>query len=53
MTVQPVLEAWVEGIKKDMLQRQDIMFQMLRAEMMQARPPMGMGRAPYGLYPSF
>ena len=54
LTVQPaVLEAWVEGIKKDMLLRQELMFQMLRSEMLQARPPMGMGRAPHGLYPSY
>jgi len=30
LTVQPVLEAWVEGMKKDFLQRQELMFQMLR-----------------------
>ena len=53
LTVQPVLEAWVEGIKKDMLLRQELMFQMLRTEMLQARPPMGMGRSPHGLYPSY
>ena len=49
-TVQPVLEAWAESVKKDLLQRQDLMLQMLRMEM-QARPPLGRGA--YGLLPSF
>ena len=50
-TVQPVLEAWIESVKKDMLQKQDQMLQMLRMEMLQARPPLGRGA--YGLLPSF
>ena len=50
-TVQPVLEAWAEGLKKDLFQRQDLMLQMMRMEMLQARPPLGRGG--YGLLPSF
>ena len=50
-TVQPVLEAWIENVKKEMLQKQDLMLQMLRMEMLQARPPLGRGA--YGLLPSF
>ena len=50
-TVQPVLEAWAEGLKKDLFQRQDLMLQMMRMEMLQARPPLRRGG--YGLLPSF
>jgi hypothetical protein len=52
-TVQPVLEAWMESVKKDMVQKQDLMFQVLRMEMLQqSRPPL-VGRGAYGLLPSF
>ena len=51
-TVQPLLEAWLEGVKKEMAQKQELMLQMVRMEMMQARQPM-LGRAAYGLLPSF
>ena len=52
-TVQPALEAWMESVKKDMAQKQDLMFQVLRMEMLQqARPPL-VGRGAYGLLPSF
>ena len=52
-TVQPVLEAWMESVKKDMAQKQDLMFQVLRMEMLQqARPPL-VGRGAFGLLPSF
>ena len=51
-TVQPMLEAWMEGVKKEMIQKQELMFQMLRMEMMQPRAPM-LGRGAYGLLPSF
>ena len=50
-TVQPVLEAMMENVKKEMLQKQDFMLQMLRMEMLQARHPLGRGA--YGLLPSF
>ena len=50
-TVQPMLEAWLEGVKKEMAQKQELMFQMMRMEMMQARHPMGRGA--FGLLPSF
>ena len=50
-TVQPVLEAWIESVKRDMLQKQDQMLQMMRMEMLQARPPLVRGA--YGLLPSF
>jgi hypothetical protein len=50
-TVQPMLETLIESVKKDMLQKQDLMFQVLRMEMLQARPPLGRGA--YGLLPSF
>ena len=52
-TVQPMLEAWLEGVKKDLSQKQEIMFQMMRMEMLQARQPLIGGRGPYGLLPSF
>ena len=51
-TVQPMLEAWLENTKKEMAQKQEIMLQMLRMEMMQARAPM-LGRGAYGLHPSY
>ena len=51
-TVQPMLETWMESVRKDMLQKQDLMFQVMRMEMMQARTPM-LGRGPFGLLPSF
>lgn len=48
-TVQPLLEAWMESARKDMMQKQqELMLHML---MMQARPPM-LGRGAYGLLPS-
>ena len=50
-TVQPLLETWMENVKKDILQKQDLMFQVLRMEMLQARP--SLGRGAYGLLPSF
>ena len=50
-TVQPLLETWMESVRKDMLHKQDLMFQVLRMEMLQARPPLGRGA--YGLLPSF
>ena len=46
-----MLEAWVEGVKKDLLHKQELMMQVLRMEMMQTRPPLGRGA--YGLLPSF
>ena len=52
-TVQPMLEAWLEGVKKDLSQKQEIMFQVMRMEMLQARQPLLGGRGPYGLIPSF
>ena len=42
----------MEGVKKEMIQKQELMFQMLRMEMMQPRPQM-LGRGAYGLLPSF
>ena len=51
-TVQPMLEAWLEGVKKEMSQKQELMFQMMRMEMMQVRHP-SLGRGAYGLHPSF
>ena len=51
LTVQPMLEAWMDTVKRDMVQRQDQMMQMMRLEMMQARPTMTRGL--YGLLPSF
>ena len=51
-TVQPMLEAWLEGVKKEMSQKQELMFQMMRMEMMQARQP-SLGRGAYGLHASF
>ena len=42
----------MESVRKDMLQKQDLMFQVMRMEMMQARTPM-LGRGPFGLLPSF
>ena len=50
-TVQPTLETWLEGVRKEMNQKQEFMFQMMRMEMMQARNPMGRGA--FGLLPSF
>ena len=50
-TVQPLLETWLEGVRKEMNQKQEFMFQMMRMEMMQARNPMGRGA--FGLLPSF
>ena len=47
-----MLEAWLENAKKDMAQKQEIMLQMLRMEMLQARHPT-LGRGVYGLLPSF
>ena len=49
--VQPMLETWIESVKRDMLQKQELMFQVLRMEMLQARPPLWRGA--YGLLPSF
>ena len=46
-----MLEAWLESVKKKMNQKQEVMFQMMRMEMMQARNPMGRGA--FGLLPSF
>ena len=51
-TVQPMLEAWLENTKKEMAQKQEIMLQMLRMEMLQARAPM-LGRGAYCLLPSY
>ena len=51
LTVQPMLEAWMDTVKRDMVQRQDQMMQMMRLEMMQARPTMTRGL--YGLLPSY
>ena len=51
-TVQPMLEAWLENAKKEMAQKQEIMLQLMRMEMLQARPPI-LGRGACGLLPSF
>ena len=50
LTVQPMLEAWLEGVRKEIIQKQEFMFQIMRMEMMQARNLMGRGA--YGLLPS-
>ena len=46
-----MLEAMLENVKRDLQQKQDMMMQMLRVEMLQARPLLGRGA--YGLLPSF
>ena len=42
---------WLEGVKKEINQKQELMFQMMIMEMMQAKHPVG--RRAYGLIPSF
>ena len=39
LTVQHMLEAWMDNVRRDMMQRQDSMIQGLRMEMQQTRPP--------------
>ena len=50
-TVQPMLEALVGKMKEEMQQKQDLMLQAIRMEIMQARPPFL--RSPYSLPHSY
>ena len=50
---QSALEAMIDNAKKEMLQKQDVMLQAIRMELMQARPPLPLVRAPYSLPHSY